>query len=223
MVPRNPVRNKNKSGAIEFSLPPPAASPGSELHRLIHLGVRKRFVPAFIPAPPAENTHPGIQWLFEIDAKSVFERSTEWMSGDVWLGCQTCHEMIDCFTVAPHVGVIDEGQKPDNALLMTHHRPMQFKLEVFGVRAAQVRVEMDPIGNFWHQRHGESRGPSPVVVFDHRRKSEAACIRCVVVRAVVVHGPVHELKTRIRTIRIHVEEVRHAELPEANLQPALRK
>src|SRR3989442_9181090 len=33
---------------------------------------------------------------------------------------------------------------------------------------------MNPIGNFWHQRLSEACGPSPVVVFDHRRKSEAA-------------------------------------------------
>src|SRR6266850_2915510 len=138
VVARNPVRNKNNSGAIEFSVPPPAAGASSELHRLIHLGVRKRFMPAFIPAPSAENTHPGIQWLFEIHAKSVFEGSTERMSRDVWFGCQTRQKKIKCLTVAPHVGVIDESQKTDNAFLMPHHRPMQFKLEVFRVRAAQV-------------------------------------------------------------------------------------
>src|SRR5216683_4964366 len=83
MVPRDPARNKYQPGAVELSVPRPAVPPGTNLRRLIHFGIGKRLMPAFVPSPSAKHAHPIIERLFEIHAESVFDRRPERVCGDI--------------------------------------------------------------------------------------------------------------------------------------------
>ncbi len=75
---------------------------------------------------------------------------------------------------------------------------MNLELHVLRVRTSEIGVEMDAIGDLGHQSFGEARGPVPVVVLEHGGEGEAAGVRGVVVGAVVIHRPVHELKILCR-------------------------
>ena len=73
VVPRDAVRNENQSGTVKFPVPPSTAAGNAYFCRLIHFGVDERFMPSFVPSPPAEHSHPVFEWLFEIEAKPVFD------------------------------------------------------------------------------------------------------------------------------------------------------
>src|SRR6267154_4018188 len=223
MIARDGIRNKNYAGAIEFSIPSLSVSAGADLRRLIHFRIRERLVPAFVPSPPAEHTHPIMKRLLEIAAESILDRSTRRMSGDIRHSGPARQKIVDRFSIAAHVGVIGETQETNNAFPMPKHRTVEFDLDIFCPGAAHFRIEVNAVGHFRHQRFRKSYRPAPLTVFKHRRKRESSRVRCVVVRAVVVHGPVHELETGVRTVGIVIEEIRHAELPKADLEPALGK
>src|SRR5712691_9909101 len=74
MIARDAIRNKNQTGAIEFSIPPLSVAAGADLRRLIHFRIGKRLMPAFVPSPPAEHAHPAIERLLEITAESILDR-----------------------------------------------------------------------------------------------------------------------------------------------------
>jgi hypothetical protein len=59
------------------------------------------------------------------------------------------------------------------------------------------------------------------VVLKEGGKREAASVRGIVVGAVIVHRPIHELEISIRAKGVEVKEIGQAEFSEAELQPAL--
>ena len=71
---------------------------------------------------------------------------------------------------------------------------VEFEFDIFRPRAAQVRVQMNAVGDFGHQRFRKAHVHAMVVIFDHRAEGESARVRRIVVRAVVVDRPIHELK-----------------------------
>src|SRR6267378_12046 len=71
---RDAVRNERQTSAVKFPAPPPATSANADFCRLIHFGIRERFVLALVPSPPAEHSHPLMERLFEIDTESVLDR-----------------------------------------------------------------------------------------------------------------------------------------------------
>jgi hypothetical protein len=56
------------------------------------------------------------------------------------------------------------------------------------------------------------------MIFKHGSIGESARIRRIVVGAIVIHGPVHELEIAIRPIGIQIKKVRQAHLPKSNFQ-----
>src|SRR5712692_8140592 len=111
MIARDPVRNKYQPRAVELSVPRLAVAANADLLGLVHFRIRKRLMPAFVPSPPAEHSHPIIERLFEIDAESVLDRRLEWMSRDVRFRRNPREEIINGHAVAPHVGVIHKTQE----------------------------------------------------------------------------------------------------------------
>src|SRR5712692_9587579 len=223
MIARDGIRNKNQTGAIEFSIPSLSVPAGANLRRLVDFRISKRLMPAFVPSPPAEHAYPAIKGLLEIAAESILDRCPRRMSGDIRYNGPACQKIVDRFSIAAHVGVIDETQETNNAFLMPKQCTVEFDLDIFCPRTAHFRIEVNAVGHFRHQRLRKSDSPAPLMIFEHRRKSESSRVRRVVVRAVVVHSPVHELETGVRTVGIVIEEIRHAELPKANFEPALGK
>ena len=49
-------------------------------------------------------------------------------------------------------------------------------------RPAYLRIQVDAIRQFRHQRFRKSHRPPPVVIFGHRRKREPARVCCIVIR-----------------------------------------
>src|SRR5713226_6330546 len=77
-----------------------------DLRCLVHFRIRKRFMPAFVPSPPAEYSHPLIERLLEIGAETVLDRRLYWMSRDFRLGRYPGKEIVNRLAVTSHVGVI---------------------------------------------------------------------------------------------------------------------
>src|ERR1700682_4629908 len=82
----------------------------------------------------------------------------------------------------------------------------------------QIPFEVDAIGNLWHQSFGKTHAPVSVLILDYQAKGIAACIGCIVIATVVIHGPVQKLKMAVGTDRIEIEKISHAELAGTNLQ-----
>src|ERR1700693_1589665 len=62
-----------------------------------------------------------------------------------------------------------------------------------------------------------------VVIFEHGRERVSAGVRRVIVSAVVVHGPIEELKITVRAVAVQVEEIRESKFAESQLQAPLRE
>src|ERR1700682_5452473 len=94
------------------------------------------------------------------------------MCRNVRFWCNARQKFLHCFTVTSHVGMINECQKSNTTLLSVEHLAAKLKFDVFGMRAAYIRVQMYAVGHFWHQSFRESRRPTPVVVFKRRPERE---------------------------------------------------
>ena len=79
---------------------------------------------------------------------------------------------------------------------------------------------MNAVSNLGHQRFGETDDVVFVVIFQKRREGEATRVGGVIVGAVIVHGPVHELKIAIGAVSVRVEEIDKTHFPEAQFQAA---
>ncbi len=148
MIARNAIRNKNYTGAVELSIPFLSVPTGADLHRLVYFRIGKRLVPAFVPSPPAEHAHPAIERLLEIAAKPILDRRSQEMSGDIRHSGPARQKIVDRFSIAAHVGVIDETQETDNSFPMPKHRAVEFDLDIFRTGPAHFRIEVNAVGTF---------------------------------------------------------------------------
>ena len=99
----------------------------------------------------------------------------------------------DGFAVVAHVRVVEVAEQAHGAGTMRDQLPAGLEFEIFRARTGDVGVQEDAVGHLRHQGFGEAGGTPVVVVFDHHAIGISACIGGIVVRAVVVHGPVQEL------------------------------
>src|SRR6202521_1569715 len=99
----------------------------------------------------------------------------------------------------------------------------QLIFPIFRMNLPRPPYQLDSVRNLWTQRFREAETPVAVLVIRHDAHGIAARIGGVVPGAVVVHGPIGELKMRIGADRIQIEEVRHAELAETNFEAAPRQ
>src|SRR5467141_2998540 len=223
VIPRDAICNEYQTRAVKFPAPLLATAANSNFCRLIHFGVGERFMPALVPSPTAKHAHPIIKWLYKIRPKSILDRRTERMRGDIGLGGQSSKKLADCLAVAPHVGVIHKTQESDNPFPMSNYCSVQLKFNILGARSLHIRIQVNAVGDLRHQSFRKSHRPAALVIFQHCRERESSRVRRIVVCPVVIYGPVHELETGVRAIGIVVEKVHHTELSEADFQPAFRK
>src|SRR5580700_572196 len=123
----------------------------------------------------------------------------------------------DCLFVVSHVRLIKIAEETDRAFTMEKATSARFEFEVFGARAGDVRVEIDSIRDLGHQGYRQARCKPAVVIFKKNAVGVAARVRGVVVGAVIVDGPIHELQAAVGAERIHVEEIDYVELSDAEL------
>jgi hypothetical protein len=100
---------------------------------------------------------------------------------------------------------------------------MQLEFNIFCVRPAYVRIQMDSIRHFRHESFRKPHCPAAVVIFEHRPERKSPRVRRVVVCPVVVDRPIHKLDCRVAAVGVQIEKISHAELAESQLQPACRQ
>src|SRR5260370_42453793 len=115
MVAGNSVRDEGNSRSIQLPIPALAVAASPEEHGLVDFRIGIGFVPAFIPSPPAEDTHPVIQGLLKICDESILDRGLQRVCGDLRSRSNTGKESIHRIAIAPHGGVIYERQKPQES------------------------------------------------------------------------------------------------------------
>ncbi len=194
VVARDSVGHEGEAGAIEPSAPAHSTGPEAEQDGFVRLGVGVRFLAALVPAPAAEDTQPVVEGLLEVCAETVLDRGLQRMGGDVRGRRQAGAEIVDGLAIAAHVGVINVGEEAQDAFPLWNHGAVNLELHVLGVRAAEISIEMDAVGDLRHQSFGETRGPASIVILKHSGICETARVSGVVVCAAVVDGPVQKLE-----------------------------
>src|SRR6266851_941071 len=106
MVAGNSVRDEGNSRAIQLPIPALAVAASPEEHALVDFGVGIGFVPALVPSPPAEDTHPFIQGLLKICAESILNRGLERVCGNLRPRCLPGKKFFTLMAIPPIVGVI---------------------------------------------------------------------------------------------------------------------
>src|SRR5262249_37481709 len=94
--------------------PPAIASiVATELNGLIHLGVRVRFVLAFIPSKSAVEPEPARHLLLHVDSEPVLYLRLRGMIRNLRPGCLPGEGIIDRIPIDTHIGVIHKREQPD--------------------------------------------------------------------------------------------------------------
>src|SRR5260370_37312762 len=162
MVAGNSVRDEGTSGAMQLPIPVLAVAASPEEHALVDFGVGIGFVPALVPYPPAEDTHPFIQGLLKICAESILDRGSERVCGNLRPWCLAGKEIIHRVAIAPHVCVIYESQKPEDSFAARKDRAVEFEFEIFGAGTAHIGIQVDAGRHLWHQPFREAHGPPSI-------------------------------------------------------------
>ena len=187
----------------------------------VDFGIGEGFVAAFIPAPAGEGAEPVVQRLLDVGSEAVLDGGLQGVGGNFGNGSEAGLKSVNSLAIAAHVGVVHIGQEAENPFAAGKERAVQLDFGVFGVGARDVGIEVNAVGDLGHEPFGEPRGPVPIVVFHHGGKGEASRIRGIVVGAIVVDGPVHELKICVAPVVVYIEEIDNAHFPESNLDAAL--
>ena len=87
----------------------------------------------------------------------------------------------------------------------------KFKFEILRPGAAQIPIQVGAIRHFGHQRFAKAEDPVVVVVFGNDADGVAAGVGRIVVGAVVVDRPVHELVMAVAANVVQIEKIGHAE------------
>jgi hypothetical protein len=145
------------------------------------------------------------------------------MRRDFRRGCAARKKIVDSHAVNAHVGVVRVAEQANDRFAARQEGMMHLEFNVFRVSAAEVRVQIDAVGHLGHQRFRKPHGPVAVVVLHHRGIRVAARVRGVIVGAVVVERPIHELEIAVRAVRVQIEKIHQAEFSEANLEAPHRQ
>ena len=144
------------------------------------------------------------------------------MRGDLRPRCLPVQKIVDRLAVDAHVGVVDVSQQAHDGGALRPQVAAKLELHVLGVGEREVSLELDAVGDRGHGGFGKAHAPVAVFEVGDQAPGVAAGIGGVVVGAIVVDGPVEELGVAVTTNGVQIEEIRHAELASAQLQPPRR-
>src|SRR5579862_1201409 len=216
----NPVSDEDSSYAIIAPLPAIAFRKSAKLNGAVDFCVFVGFVAAIAPSKAAENANLRCDLLFKIEAETVTVAALAASGNDIRNGRLAILEIANRLLVISHVGLIEITEEANDAVAMENAIAARFEFEIFGARTSDVCVEIDSVGDLGHQRFGEANGPPVIVVLKDHAVGVAARVRGVVVGAVVVDGPIEKLQVAIGAVGIHVEEIDHIGLSDAERDPA---
>ncbi len=145
------------------------------------------------------------------------------MSANLRPGRLAREVIVNRLPVDAHVGVIHERQQAYRSPSIRNHSGMKLQFEIFRPGTAKIPLQVRTVRDFGHQRLAEAEGPVAVVIFSDYADGVAASVRGVVVSAVVVHRPIHELGVTVTATVVEIKEVRHPKLAGAQFQPPNRQ
>ena len=222
MVALDGVGDAHNAEPVVGTPPAWAGHVAASLKGLVDLCVAEAFVLPLVPAEAAEGTDIGGNLLVGVDAKAIFDGG----------GLRVCRDDGDGRTIAgrplgeggcdgiavdAHVAMVFVGEKAQGAVPVglaeageeaLERGVPQLELVVFAPCPAQIPVQIDAVGNGGHQGDAVTEGPGVVVVLGDRAVGVTAGVRGVVVGAVVIDGPVHELEVGVGARTIEIEGVR---------------
>jgi hypothetical protein len=97
---------------------------------------------------------------------------------------------------------------------------MQLQFVVFSPGPAQVPFQVNSVRNVRHERFFETKRPAALVIFGEKPDRVTTSIGGVVIGAIVVDGPVHELQVAVGADIVDVKKITYAHLSEAQFNPA---
>ncbi len=178
---------------------------------------------AFVPSPSREKAQPIRERLLDVYAESIFGGGLERVRRDFRFWRVARKKIGDGHAVNAHIGVIGVAEEANDCLAVRQDGMMQLEFHIFRARAAKIGVKIDAVGHLGHQCFRKTHGPVAVVVLHHRGIRVAARIRSVVVGAVVIHRPIHELEIAVRAVYVQIKKIHQAEFSEANFQAPHRQ
>ena len=107
--------------------------------------------------------------------------------------------------------------------MIRNHVGAKLQFIVFRSRAAQIPVQVGTVGHLGHEGLPEAEGPVAVVIFGNHADGVATGVGGVVIGAIVVDRPVHELGVTVATHAIQIEEISHTELSRAQFEATNRQ
>ncbi len=173
----------------------------------------------FVPSCPAEETDAVADGVLRVFAEAIFDSPLLPVRLDVRRRVDVRAKCGNRLVVAAHVRVVHVHQRAkDDAGART-----RFEFKVVCVTPRDVPIHVDAVGHRRHQCFGASQRPVRRHQLNDHGVRVAARVGGVVVRAVVVDGPVGELQMAVAAGRIEVEEIHEPHLSGPDLQSALRQ
>ena len=172
----------------------------------------------FVPTGAAEHARAVGSHILHVRADAGLDARRGAMRVDIRPRDVARQKIANRLIVAAHARVVCVAEHPQ------HERRSRtdLHLEVLGARARDVPVERDAVGHLRHQRFAEPKRPRRRGVFGNGRVSVAARVGRVVVRPIVVDGPVGELQVAVAAGSVDVEEVGETKLAGADLETPRR-
>ena len=163
------------------------------------------------------------EFLLQVDAETVLHGGLQGMSADFRTRRFARQKIVDRLAVDAHVGVVHKRQQAHRGRPICNQPRVKFEFEVFRAGATQIPVQVGAVRHLGHQGLAEAKRPVAVVIFGDHADGVAAGVGGIVVGAVVVDGPVHELGMTVAATVVEVEEVSHSELARAQFQATDRQ
>ncbi len=227
MIFLNAVRHEGNAGAILLAVPQCAIHSDTLVECRINLGVSKRLGLSVVPSPAGEGRDIGRETLFQIDAEAIFACDVPWVVGNLRHRLRLRRRMVEKLfhrnAVDAHIGVVGIREQAHDARFFRYHAAPQLIFPIFRMHLPRAPHQVNSVRHFRHQPFGETDPPVAILEIRHDSNGIAARVGGIIPGAVVIHRPVGKLKMRVGTNRIHVKEIRHAELAKANLQPPPRQ
>jgi hypothetical protein len=172
----------------------------------------------FVPTRSRKRADTMHQFLFSIEPETVLHAALSSMSFDIGHRIATPEECSYGFAVATHVRVIHVIQQPDRCAMISNKSRPKFDFGVFGPCSPQIPVQIDAIRHLRHQRFSKPHAPVAAMVLGDSGECVSPRVRRIVVGAVIVHRPVHELQMTVAAWCADVEEIRNAHLTHAEFE-----
>src|SRR2546425_2807972 len=162
------VADARNSNPVVAPAPPPASKIAADRRRIVHFGVRKRFVAAFIPSETAVDANVPAQLLLSVQAEAILRSSLTTMGLDVRERVAALREGVHRLTVTSHVRVIQITEHTQRCLVLEPQWGLNMDLEILCSGAAHVPIQLDAVCHRRQQRLRESHTPSGIHVSDDR-------------------------------------------------------